>query len=188
MENNEKQHLELITEMINIARKEYSDDSFIFLLWGWSVCLASLGEYALLKLGTEYHSLVWLILIPVVIIQIVYFARQKKQERVKTHMDKVISYVWISVGISMGVVLSSGPVMQLSTYPVLILLYGIGTFISGGILNLKSMKIGAICCWVLALVAIRVSFEYQQLILSLSLILSYIIPGHLLKNRYRQNV
>lgn len=188
MENNEKQHLALITEMINIARKEYSDDSFIFLLWGWSICLASLAEYALLKTGSVYHAAVWFVLIPVVIVQIVYSARQKKQEKVKTHMDRVIGYVWISVGVSMGVVLSSQTVSPMSVYPFLILLYGIGTFISGGILDLKPMKTGAICCWAIALVAFHAPFEYQLLLLSLSLLLSYIIPGHLLQNRFRKNV
>jgi hypothetical protein len=188
MENNEKQHLALIADMINIARKEYSDNSFIYLVWGWVVCLASLAEYVLLKMGKEYHPAVWLVMIPTAIVQIIMSARQNKRERVKTHMDKIIGYVWIAVGVSLGVVLCSMSVMQLSAYPVLILLYGIGTFVSGGIMNLKPMKIGAICCWVLGLVAFHVPFEYQLLLLSLSLILSYIIPGHLLKNRFSKNV
>ena len=188
MENKEQQQLELIADMIDIARKEYSDNSIIYLLWGWSVCLAALAEYVMLKMQSPYHAVVWLVLIPVAIFQIVYFARQNKNERAKTHMDKIIGYVWMSVGISMGVLLSSSDVLQLATYPALILLYGIGTFISGGIMSFKPMKAGAISCWVIAAAAARVSFENQLLLLSLSLVLSYIIPGHLLKNRFSKNV
>jgi len=188
LENKEQQHLELIADMINVARKEYSDNSFIYLVWGWSVCLASLAQYVLIRMGKDYYGIVWLVLIPVAILHIIFSVRQKRNERVKTHMDKIIGYVWTAVGISYGVVGISISVMQLSAYPVFILLYGVGTFISGGIMNLKPMKAGAICCWVIAVVAFHVSFEYQSLLLSLSLVLSYIIPGHLLKNRFKKNV
>ena len=189
MEHNEQQQLALISEMISTARKEFSDNSTIYLIWGWAVCIASLAEFALIQMGKDYHGIVWLIFIPLALIaQIVFMVRQKKTERVKSHLDKMIGYVWIAVGVSMFVVLSSQNIMQLSTYPVLILLYGIGTFISGSMMKLKPMQAGAIGCWVIGLVTFHAPFEYQLLLLSLSLILSYIIPGHILKNRIRQNV
>lgn len=188
MENNENEHLALISEMINIARKEFDDDSWIYLLWGWTVCLSSLGEYVLLMMGKDYHAIVWLLMPVAAIAQLLVSFRKKKTVRVKTHMDKVIGYVWIAVGICIGIVLFSQLVLRESTFPVLILLYGIGTFISGGIMNLKPMKAGGICCWIIALVAFHVTFEYQLLLLSLSLIISYIIPGHLLKLRFKNNV
>lgn len=188
MENNEKQQLALIAEMINSARQDFSDDSIIYLLWGWSVCLASLAQYVLLKMDNIYNGAVWLVLIPVGIFQGLYFARAKKTEKVKTHLDRVIGYVWISVGLSLGIVLATQSILQLHTFPVLIVLYGIGTFISGGIMRFKPMQYGALCCWVIALAALHVVFEYQLLLLSLSLIVSYIIPGHLLKIQFRKNV
>jgi uncharacterized membrane protein len=83
MENNEKQQLALIAEMINSARQDFSDDSIIYLLWGWSVCLASLAQYVLLKMDNAYNGAVWLVLIPVGIFQGLYFARAKKTEKVK---------------------------------------------------------------------------------------------------------
>lgn len=189
MENNEKQHLELIADMINTARKEFSDDSFIYLVWGWAVCIASIAQFVLLHMKSEYNALAWAILMPLAaIVQIVGLARQKKKERVKTHVDKVLGYVWMSVGISLGIVLFSQNTLQFNTYPVLIILYGIGTFISGGLMDLKVMKAGAICCWVIGAVEFYTKFEYQLLLLALSVILSYIIPGYILKNRFRQNV
>ena len=48
MENTEKQNLELITRMIQVARKEYNDDSSIYLLWGWTVTLACIVQYVML--------------------------------------------------------------------------------------------------------------------------------------------
>ncbi len=189
MENTEKQHLELISEMINIARKEFDDDSYIYLIWGWAVSLACLAQYALLRMHKDYSGLVWAICIPMaIILQGVLMFKKKKKVRVKTHMDKVIGFVWIAVGACIGAVILSSDVLQVNTYPVLILLYGIGTFISGGIMNFKPMKIGGICCWAIGIAAFRVTFDYQLLLLPLSLISSYIIPGYMLKARFQENV
>jgi hypothetical protein len=189
MENNEKQHLELIAEMINTARREFNDSSFIYLLWGWAICIASVSEFILVQMKNEYHYIGWVVLMPLTaIVQMVIMAKRKKTERVKTHVDKVSGYLWTAIGVSLGVVLFSQNNLQLNTYPILILLYGIGTFVSGGLMGLKPMIAGGVCCWVLAFIAFYMKFEYQLLILALSIIVSYIIPGYLLKNRFRQNV
>jgi hypothetical protein len=189
MEYNEQQQLDLISEMIKSARQEFSDDSFIYLLWGWTVCIASLTEFIMIRMGNDMHGMVWLVFIPVAIIaQIIFLVRQKKREKIRSHIDKTIGYVWMAVGISMFVILGSMNILQAMTYPVLILLYGIGTYISGSMMRLKVMQAGAICCWIISAVSFYASFEYQLLLLSLSLILSYIIPGHMLKNRFKQNV
>ena len=189
MENTHEQQLNLISEMIQTAQKEFNDKSFIYLLWGWAVCLASLAQFGLMKINYSNSGIIWAIIIPLaMILQVVFMLRQKKTERVRTHMDRIVGYVWIAFGASMTVVLVSGDVMQLSTFPVLILLYGIGTFISGGIMKLKPMMMGGICCWVIGLAAFHVTFDYQLLLLSLSLLLAYIIPGHILHKRYSKHV
>lgn len=189
MENNNQQQLDLILDMIHSARQEFTDDSMIYLLWGWAVSLAALGEFVLIKMNNQYHAIVWAIAIPLAIIaQIVIMYRSKKKEKVKSHLDRVFGYVWMAVGLCIGGILFSSNVLQLSTYPVLMLLYAIGTFISGGIMKFKPMMIGAALCWAIALAAFHVSFEYQLLLLSLSLVVAYIIPGHLLKIHNSKNV
>ena len=188
MENTEQQNLALIADMIADARKEFNDRSFYFLLWGWVVSLCCLAQYVLLYLKKDYNGIVWILMIPTAIVQILYAVRQKRREGVKTYIDKVVGYVWVAIGVCLVLTLSSSWALQLNTYPVLIMLYGVGTFLSGSIMGLKPMIWGAIACWVIAAVTFYVSFEYQLLLLPLSLIVSYIIPGYLLKNRFRKNV
>jgi len=186
MESTEQQ-LALISEMINTARKQYADNSFIYLLWGWAVSIASLTEFALIEAGKDYHGMVWLVCVPAALIaQVVFMMRQRKKERTTSHLDIVMGHLWIAVGVAMGVVLCSSGTMQKSTYPALMLLYGIGTYVSGSIMKLRPMQAGAICCWIIGAAAFYVSFQYQLLLLSLSLILAYIIPGHILQNRFRK--
>lgn len=188
MENTEKQHLELIARMIQVARKEYNDDSWVYLLWGWAVTLAALAQYVMLRVDSPYYPFVWLALPVVAVVQVVLQISQRRKAKVNTQLDKIIGYVWLADGVCMAIVLVSGNILQASTYPVLMLLYGIGTFISGSIMNFRPMQFGAIICWGLALATFHVSFLNQSLLLPLAVIVAYIIPGYLLRKRFRENV
>jgi hypothetical protein len=68
-----------------------------------------------------------------------------------------------------------------AAYPYLILLYGIGTFLSGVIFKFKPLKVGGIISWGIALVAFFVSFPIQLLLLALTTLVAYLIPGYLIK-------
>jgi hypothetical protein len=139
-------------------------------------------------MDSKYYPWVWLALPVVAVVQVVLQISQRKKAKVNTQLDKIIGYVWLADGICMGIVIVSGNVMQASAYPTLMMLYGIGTFISGSIMNFKPMQFGAVICWALAIVTFHVSFEYQSLLLPLGVIVAYIIPGHLLRKRFRENV
>ena len=123
MENIEKQNLELITRMIRSARKEYNDDSAIYLLWGWTVTLACLVQYAMLHMGSNLSGLVWLSLPVVGVVQVIILSKQKKKAKVVTKMDNILGHLWFADGICMSAVLVSMNILQENTYPVLMLLY-----------------------------------------------------------------
>ncbi|MES2778435.1 MAG: hypothetical protein V4651_00925, partial [Bacteroidota bacterium] len=65
MEMNEKQALLVIEEMINKAKSEIKDNGFYFLFWGWLVFIAAgINYYLLLFTDYEYHSIPWMIMMP----------------------------------------------------------------------------------------------------------------------------
>ena len=76
----------------------------------------------------------------------------------------------------------------LNTYPIFVLLYGIGTFATGRIIKFTPLIIGGALCFVLAVVSAYQSFSNQLIIIALAILVSYIIPGHLLYNKYQKNV
>ena len=75
-----------------------------------------------------------------------------------------------------------------AVYPIIIVLYGIGTFVSGGALKFMPLKAGGIVCWILAVIAIRVDFEYQLLLIAAAVLIAYLIPGYLLKQKYHKQI
>jgi uncharacterized membrane protein YhaH (DUF805 family) len=65
---------------------------------------------------------------------------------------------------------------------LIIALYGLGTFVSGGILKFKPLIIGGMCCWIIALCIFFIPDEYSLLLVAGSIIIAYLIPGYLLRN------
>jgi hypothetical protein len=72
-----------------------------------------------------------------------------------------------------------------ATYFFLILLYGMATLITGGILNFKPLIIGSLFSFACAIISVFVGEIDQFLCISAALILSYVIPGHMLQAKFK---
>ena len=180
--------LRMIQSMIDKTKEGISDRSFYFLIWGWltfSACL--LQYYLLVVVKSEYHSLAWLLMLLGVIISIVYAMKQNKKEAVKTYVNESMGALWTAIGISFGVLsFISTKIGWQYAFPFFILLYGIGTLCSGYILKFKPLQAGGIACYVLAAVATYLSYQDQILVTAAAILLSYLIPGYLLKYRFQK--
>ena len=187
-----EQSLQLINNMITGVKKELQDNGFFFLLWGWLVFIAAITNFVLLKMESEYAYHVWAILMPLggVVSGIYGFTRMKKRnKRVKTFIDRAMMYVWIAFGVAIFIVLiSANHVGFEKVYPYVLLIYGIGTFITGGIIKMRLLVAGGICCWVLSVICFYVTFDIQLLLLAAAIAIAYIVPGHVIHSNYRKHV
>lgn len=177
---NPEQGLQLINTMINRAQNRFSENGFLFIFWGWLVFAAALLFYVLEKIGVENSWFVWMTMPLGGIFTMIYSSKQKKKEVVKSYIDDYVSYVAIAFGISLTIILTLGFKLLENCYPVVIMLYAIMTFTVGGILKYKPLIIGGVLSFPICVVAFFVGFQNQVLLLALSVLVSYIIPGHLL--------
>lgn len=186
------QSLELIQTMINKARNKYSENGFAYLLWGWAVFVCSVTQFILLRLQYTHHYVVWFAMWLVFIFQMIYVRRRKKQNKVRTYTDEILSYVWITFAILMFLFgFMFGQIMGMEYYKyfntALLALYGMPTFLSGIILKTRALVIGGIGCWVLSLVGPFVPYDYQLLMISLAVVIAWIIPGYILQSKYKKD-
>lgn len=116
------------------------------------------------------------------VLAVVIDRRQGKQQIVVTKIDKMLIQLWSGFGGTMFVFLiAMAAVEPVIVYPMLIFLYGFGTFVSGGILDFKPFKVVAIAAWVCAIFGFfQLDLDMQLILLATAILLSYIIPGHLL--------
>ena len=184
---NSEQGLELIERMIRTAQHEVEDESFYFLLWGWTVFAATVLNFVLLKIDYEYPYIGWMILMPAAgIVTSIYGSRQEKKVKVKSYIDSLMKYVLVSFLVSLFMVLFFMSKLQLNTYPMVMIVYGFWLFISGGALKFKPLIVGGIINWILAAFSFFLFFEQQLIALAFAVLLGYIIPGHMLKNKIKK--
>ena len=180
----EAESLRIITHMISQAKSGIRENGFLYLLWGYLVFGASLCHFILMEVGYQHPYIAWSVMFVGAIISFVYGIRQGKKQKVKTHFGRTMGFLWGAFSISLFIVLGAmaklGPE---NTYPMILILYGIGTFVSGGVLQFKPLIAGGIACWLMAIACYFLSFKYQLPVLSLAVLIAYIIPGHILKAR-----
>ena len=164
-----------------------SDKSAYFLVWGWGTFLACISQFILkVYFNSPYHSQVWWVVVPCTILTLVIVRRQKRLENVTTYIGEAMGIVWMSLGITFFIMsfIFSRFGWEYS-FPFFIMLYGLGTFISGRLLKFTPLIVGGIICWILAIITAWIQYDYQILTTAGALLVSYIIPGHLLRKKFK---
>ena len=190
---NELESIAVIKEMIERTRTNFKDQSFYYLMWGWLVVGAVLVQALLYNQGSPYHWIVWPIMgIGGGITSGIYGSRQSKKTGHKTHIDSAMGYVWLGFIMYLFVVLllsasgKFGPQGWNTSFILIMGLYGLGTFISGGLLKFKPLIYGGAASFVLVAFTVFVpslvaDFNGSLIMLAASIVVSYLIPGYMLK-------
>ena len=181
-----EQSLQLIQNMISKARQSMLDNSIYFLVWGWLTFFASTGQFILKHLlNYEKHYLVWSVVIIGIVFSLYQGRKEEKSSRVKTYVDESMGHLWLGLGISFFILALILTMIGWGNvaFPFFIMLYGLGTFVSGSIIRFKPLIIGGILAWVLAIGSTFVSYDYQMLFGATAILISYIIPAYMLRSR-----
>lgn len=183
-----QESLKLIQVMIETTKHTYSDQSPFFLLWGWAVMTGCLLQYYL-KVIADYpkHYYAWFITPAALAIHFFLLSRHRKKEKVKTYISEANTYLWIALGFSFAVLaFLFSKIGWQYCYPFYMLLYAVGTYVSGSLIKFKPLIIGGAACFLLAIITVNLDFDTQILMLALAIAISYIIPGHLLRLQYKK--
>ncbi len=179
-----QQSLQLIQSMIAKTKSDIGANRYYFLLWGWIVFGAILTQFFLkVVFKYQHHYAVWLVTFVAVALTIWRNKHDDKKSGVRTYIGDSIGYLWMGLGISFFVMtfIISVSIGWLHAWPFMILMYGVGTFISGKILQFSPMVVGGIINWIIAAACPFVAYDYQLLLAAAAIAVSYIIPAYLIK-------
>ncbi len=182
-----EESLLVIQAMINKAKETVADNSYYFLLWGWLTFIACISQFVLkVIINSPYHPVVWSINIFALIFSLVHAVKQQKKQHAKSYVDSALDYLWLSVMLSFmlfGFVFAR--LGWQDCYTFYMLLYGLGSFVTGRLLKFPPLVWGAVVCWLLAIITTFTSFNVNMLLCALAIAVCYIIPGHLLRSKYK---
>jgi len=185
-----EESLQIIQTMINQAKNSVADKSFYFLLWGWLVFIGATLQYILkVIVRTDAHPYAWNIMFVGFIASAVYGSRHK-EKLVKTYVDEGLRNIWICIGIIQVLIvfifMRRGDWQH--CYTIFILTYSTGCFLTGRLLRFPPLVWGAAGCWALAILTTYVDEDTNILLLAAAVLLSYIIPGYLLRKEYKHQL
>ncbi len=184
---NEQESLQLIREMIDNAKARLEAGSFFYLLWGWLVLAATLIHFSLLYTRFAYPYLVWPVIMVVGLAGTFYGIRKSKRKaKAKTYLATSIGFLWGGFSVMLFILLFTAMKGNIhwAVFNILIIaLYGLCIFVSGGIIRFKPLIWGGIASWVIAVASLFIAPQYTFLSIALSIVVSYLIPGYLLRNK-----
>ena len=181
---NEQESLAIIQSMMNKTKEQLFDNSALFLLWGFAALICTVTQYILIKTNVQDSEAVWIAMPIIAIIHIYVVIKQRKKIKVQTYNGNAISALWTAIGFSFICIVFFAS-QKINILPTIILLYAIGTFVTGKIIDFKPLVIGGSICFLLSIVIAFIKDENQLLIMAAAILISYIIPGFLLKKEFK---
>lgn len=187
---NERESLELISKMIrNTQQKLEKENGISFLIWGYTTVIVALSVwYMLTTTGNHHWNYLWF-LIPVIGFPAMIWTIRKQEKGIKTYIDKIISYVWIVVGISAFIPSLAATFMH--GFPILflvIVLISIGTAITGLIIKFAPLTVAGFIGLFLSILCLILGNTPDSILVFAALFLIIqVIPGHILNYKSRKN-
>jgi uncharacterized membrane protein len=175
------QSLQMITEVIAKTKENIKEHSFLFLLWGWLMAIASFSFFIL----RSYTSFTLFFLpFPVlaltgIIISVLHYTA--KRHRPETYLGDYLKKLWLVLGISFILVVFINAVETDLPFTYTLLIGGIGTMVSGLVLRFRPLVLGGVLFLLFSVASVFTSDVYKPLLQGIAVIAGYLIPGYLLK-------
>lgn len=189
----EKDSLNLINEMIGKVKRSYVTKGVASIVWGTLIIICSMLTWAKMRTDFEPGFDVWLLVFAAVIPQIFFSIREKRSKNFTSHTEITMRYVWGAFGIAILVLSfynSKYGTEESST--LFMILYGIPTFITGGIFSFRPMIAGGLVCWIFSVFSVYARRDIDMLLMAGCGLFAWLIPGLILWQRYqmqpRENV
>jgi uncharacterized membrane protein len=182
MQMTPEKSFQIITEMISDTREKFHQQAFFLLLWGWIVAIAGLAHYLLAAFTTYAHPYyAWGLVVVGIIISAIYGYNIGKRKQYKSHLERIVMFVWIAFLLSYFVLIFHMEKINYQVTPLIFLLAAIATFTSGIVLKFKPLIYGALFMWVMAFAQFYLPYDYQLLSIPVTIVIGYLIPGYMLK-------
>jgi hypothetical protein len=186
-----EESLQLITKMISQAKNYYYESGMGCLLWGFTnlICftLAYLGDTVK---GFHLPFNPFYLMGITFILQFYFDSKEKKYKQTVTFKDDICQYVWIIFGVSVLILTIAGGFANIGyiVLPLLLLLFGIPTIITGLINKFPPFIIGGIVCWIFCIIALFYKTDFTYLLVAMGAGIAWIIPGFILRARFYKNI
>lgn len=180
----EKEALSVIQEMVNVSQRNFKQDAKHLLWWGWLIFAAAVIHILFLYVEIQQGYFIWAVALIVGFSGSFYMGwKEKREANSRSYIDRVSNYLWIGSMAPLAITLGLGTIHGWTyAYPIFMAIYGWGTFVNGKLLKFVPLVWGGIGAWIIGFATLFVGEQWLLPMLALAVLVSYLIPGHMLKN------
>ena len=185
-ELSEKESLQLIGQVIGEAQNYFHETGLGSLILGFSSVLCLGLAYAMDK-GMYFPFHPFYLFIPLLAIQVYLWKKEGKAKSVKTFTDRAIDIVWTGYFLCSLMFTIAGVFEGWGNTILIVLIFfiGLAAFITGMLTHFRYMIFTSILCWMLGVLAMYLGGNAIYLLAALASILIWIIPGFMLRNKFK---
>lgn len=183
----EKESLKLITEMMSKAKRSYVTKGTASIVWGVLIIICSLFTWAQVQYKFDIGFDIWLLLFLAVIPQVFFSIRDRKNKNFVAHDEQTMAYVWAAFGICIFILsFYNSHFGNYNSTTLFMMLYGIPTFITGGVFKFRPMIFGGLICWILSVWSVFTPFPADMLLMAACGLFAWLMPGVILWNKHQK--
>jgi hypothetical protein len=186
----ESQSIQVIREMIEVSKKNLRKDGLLFIVWGWILFIIVFSRFMIkaVIINQVIESYVNKTIIFLLLIGVVISCNYLLTKRyvVRTYTGQILSYLWgaiifLNLYILFYQLRANMKIDML--YSQYMLMFALGTFVTGGIIKFKPLIYGSISFIVLVQIGFFFHNEIGILLAACSFITGLSIPGHILYSK-----
>jgi hypothetical protein len=183
----ENESLKLITEMIAKAKSAYHSNGTGAIMWGIVVFFCSMFSFFQLQFQFDIGFDIWWLMFLALIPQFYFILKNGKTKNFVSYEEKTMRFVWWAFGASILMLMFFNTHYRPShSESLFLMLFGLPTFITGGMFRFKPMIIGGIICWLLFVISLYTEFKINLLLMALAALSAWLIPGIVLRKKCKR--
>lgn len=180
---NPSESLNIISEMVDQARFNFSKNSIYFIMWG--VLLIAAAAFQILAKNLQLTDMFWLGW-PIAgslggVISGLTSSKIAKEQGHQSHIDKMYGMIWIIYFITLILLIPALVSNQIRPSGYIMILTGLPTVLTGKLIKFNPLVLGGVSFWVLGILAVFVLPELGDSLFILSMICGYLIPGFMMR-------
>ena len=181
--------LKTINEALNVVKNEKTGAAFYYLIWGSFLFAYFFIHYLCIQYqnlnGSLLEQFSWLVFPIGGVFSILRKKNEQHREHMELHYERIYFIAFTGFALAFGIFfsfsVSVSPLLFLTFFP---LLSGLTVYIVGGITRHMPSIIGSIAGILCSGFTLLVSVESQFLFAAIAMIVTYVIPGLLMKNKH----
>lgn len=181
---NENESLKLIAEMIGKAKSSYHSNGTGAIMWGIVIFFCSTFDFFKIQFQFDIGFDIWWLMFVALIPQFYMLFKNDKNKNFVSYEETTMGYVWGAFGASILMLMFfNGYYRPAHSESLFLMLFGMPTFITGGMFRFKPMILGGIICWALFTASLYTDLKINMLFMAMAALFAWLIPGIILRKK-----